>query len=299
MPEKVSANFLTRFFINRINKKWRKEKIHFDSEDYENLCEAYWTKAKHNVLSIELTEEETNSLVKQCKTKGVTVNSALTMAFVGAQQIILGSTNETSKLAIAGNLRGRLPVPAGEEMGFYAAAVTLDYSYYGDKGFWENAKELNKKVRPLYTNKNLFKEGLTWLYLDPSIPEAINFKKLGKLVKSNQSRYRKISEFSRRNDVVTSIMKREKIESLDKVIMGAAVTNLTRMDFPRTYGRLELDRLIMNPGGAFPLFNINLVLGAVTCSDKLSLLLEYDENRVSTAVMTRIKEKAMELLRDS
>lgn len=30
------------------------------------------------------------------------------------------------------------------------------------------------------------------------------------------------------------------------------VTNLTRMDFPRKYGELELDRLIMNPGGAIP-----------------------------------------------
>ena len=78
--------------------------------------------------------------------------------------------------------------------------------------------------------------------------------------------------------------------------MGTAVTNLTRMDFARTYGTLELDRLIMQPGGAFPLTNVNLVLGAVTCAGKLSLVIEYAEQAVDTQTMTRVKDKAMEFL---
>ncbi len=40
---------------------------------------------------------------------------------------------------------------------------------------------------------------------------------------------------------------------LDPIFKGTAVTNLTSLDFPKTYGSLELDRLIMPPGGAFPL----------------------------------------------
>ena len=78
--------------------------------------------------------------------------------------------------------------------------------------------------------------------------------------------------------------------------MGTAVTNLTRMDFPREYGPLQLDRLIMKPGGAFPLVNVNLVLGAVTCSGKLSLILEYAEQSVDTETMGQVKDKAMTLL---
>jgi hypothetical protein len=38
-----------------------------------------------------------------------------------------------------------------------------------------------------------------------------------------------------------------------RVFMGTAVPDLIRMDFPRKYGALELDRLIMKPGGGFPL----------------------------------------------
>jgi hypothetical protein len=74
------------------------------------------------------------------------------------------------------------------------------------------------------------------------------------------------------------------------------VTNLTRMGFPRMYGTLELDRLIMNPGGAFPLANVSLVLGAVTCSGKLSLVLEYAEETVDTRTMRKVRDRAMEFL---
>ena len=296
MPKGVSLNPVVKFFLNRVNKRWQKEKIHFDQEDYRDLNEAYWMKAQHKIISIELSESQTRSLVERCREEEVTVNSALTTAFVGAPQIVQGRSKELSSTAIAGSLRDRLRKPAGEEMGFFAGAVTLDYSYDERKGFWENARRLNQRVQPLYTNKKLFEEGLKWCHLAPGYLEAMNFKKLGELVPTHLSRHEKLSAFSKRDDVVSSILKREKMETLDKVFMGTAVTNLTRMDFPRKYGDLELDRLIMNPGGAFPLSNVNLVLGAVTCSGKLSLVVEYEEGTVDTDTMTQIKDKAMEFL---
>jgi NRPS condensation-like uncharacterized protein len=296
LPKGVSLNPIMKFLINRINKRWQKEQIHFDQEDYKNLNKSYWETANHQIISIELTENQTSSLVQRCRNEKVTVNSALTAAFVGAQQIVQGNRKDLSSLGIAGNLRDRLEKPAGEEMGFFAGVVTLDYSYDEKKGFWDNARSFNKKVQPLYTNKNLFKEGLGWCYLGPGILEAINFKKLGGLVPKDFSRYEKLFSFSRRDDVVSSILKREKMQSLDRIIMGTAVTNLTRMDFPRKYGGLELDRLIMNPGGAFPLSNVNLVLGAVTCSGKLSIVIEYEERTVNTETIIKIKETAVEFL---
>ena len=78
--------------------------------------------------------------------------------------------------------------------------------------------------------------------------------------------------------------------------MGTAVTNLTRLDFPIKYGALELDRLIMKPGGGFPLASVNLVLGAVTCAGKLSLVIEYVEDNIERGTMERIKEKALDYL---
>lgn len=296
IPENVSANAVVRFFINRMNRKWEGEKVVFDQEDYLSLNEAYWTRYSHQLLSVELSEAQTSALVDRCRSEGVTVNSALAAAFVGAQSVVQGEKPYHSSIGVGGSLRDRLEEPAGEVMGFYAGVVSLKWKYDGSRGFWENARRLHGKVRPLYTNKNLFGDALVWSYLDPTILEAINFKRIGGLVPEHLSRYEKLSAFSRRDDVVSSLLKREKMDSLDRIAMGTAVTNLTRLDFPREYGTLELDRLIMKPGGAFPLVNVNLLLGAVTCSGKLSLVLEYVESNVSIRTMGEIRDKALEFL---
>ena len=87
------------------------------------------------------------------------------------------------------------------------------------------------------------------------------------------------------------------MDSLDTKLLGPAITNLGRLDFPTRYGSLELVRLIMPPGGAFPLAQVNLVVGAVTCSGKLSLIVRYAQEAVGTATMAAIKDQAMAYLR--
>jgi len=276
LPEDVSLNGIVRFLIERINRKWEGDSIFFDQEDYRNLNEAYWASFQHNILSVELSEAQTSELVDRCRKNGVTVNSALATAFLGAQHVVQGDRPYHSSIGVAASLRDRLRRPVGEAMGFYAGIVTPKFKYSGRIGFWENASRFHKKVRPLFTNKNLFDDFLPWCYLEPAVLEAVNFKKLGGLVAPHRSRYGKLSAYSRQDDVVLSLLKRDKRESLDRIFMRMAVTNLTRMDFPRAYGPLELDRLIMQPGGAFPFFpfaNIGLVLGAVTCAGNSAWLL--------------------------
>ena len=296
IPEDVSLNGVVRFLISRMNKKWERDRILFDQEDYRDLLEAYWMHYSHQMLPVELSEVQTSGLVDRCRTEGVTVNSALTAAFLGAQVLVQGNRPHHASIGVAASLRDRLRDPAGQVMGFYAGVAQLQYKYDRKDGFWDNARRLHDKMRPLFNNKILFKDPLMWCYLDPTILEAINFKKLGGLVPKHSPRYQKLSAFSTRQDVVLSVLKRDKMESLDRIAMGTAVTNLTRLDFPRHYGTLELDRLLMKPGGAFPLANVNLVLGAVTCSGKLSLVIEYAEEAVDTATMERIKDQAMEFL---
>jgi NRPS condensation-like uncharacterized protein len=295
-PADVSPSGLVKFFVNRINQKWEAEKIFFDQLDYQALNDAYWNNFHHELFSIELSEDQTSSLVEMCRKEKVTVNSALTAAFIGAQVEVQGKQPFHLSSGIAGNLRDRLPSPAGESMGFYAGVVRPKCKYDGRKRFWENARNIHQKIKPLFTNKNLFNDFLSWLYLDPAILEAINFKKLGGLVSTENPRHQKLSDFNLRDDVVLAILKRDKMESLDRKIMGTAVTNLTRLDFPRTYGPLELDRLIMHPGGAFPLVNVNLVVGAVTCSGKMSLIIEYCEEAINSNTIERIKNKVVEFL---
>jgi hypothetical protein len=298
MPEEMSLNAIAKFFVKRINTKWQAERVFFDQQDYEDLNQAYWANYTHHMLPVELSEAQTTALVERCRAGKVTVNSALTAAFVGAQVMVQGDSPDHAKVGVGASLRDRLPHPAGETMGFYAGAATLKFKYDTRKGFWDNARKFHRQVQPRYSNKLLFQDPLAWCYLDPSILEAIHFKRLGGLVPARASRHQKLYTFSQRDDTVLGVLKRQKIDDLEQKSMGTAVTNLTRMDFPRQYGSLELDRLIMNPGGAFPLVTVNLVVGVVTCSGKLSLLLEYAEQAVDTDTMVKVKDRAMSFLLD-
>jgi NRPS condensation-like uncharacterized protein len=296
IPEDVSVNAVVRFFINRTNKKWEADKTIFDQEDYRNLNEAYWTHYSHQLLCVELSEAQTLALVDRCRNEEVTVNSALATAFAGAPTVVQGKKPHHPSIGVAGNLRDRLQRPVGEVMGFYAGLVRLEFKYSSGNKFWENARRFHRKVGPLYNNKNLFGDLLTWTYLEPTIVESINFKLIGGLVPRQSSRYQKLSAFSTRDDVVLSLLKRDKMDSLDRISMGTAVTNLARLDFPKECGALELDRLIMKPGSAFPLATVNLVLGAVTCAGKLSLVVEYVEANVDIKTMEKIRDKALDFL---
>jgi NRPS condensation-like uncharacterized protein len=279
-----------------MNQKWAEETVFFDDEDYKILTQTYWDNINHAFFSIELSEAETSALVARCKEENVTVNSALTAAFAGAQSFVEGNKPYHAALAVGVSFRDRIPNPAGEGMGYYAGAVELKFKYNHKRSFWENARKFHKIIQPKFTNKVLFKDILNWLYLEPTIFEAMNFKKLGGLVPQDSTRHEKLAAFSKKEDIVLKLLQRDKIESLETKLWGTAVTNLGRLDFPKTYGALELDRLIMQPGGGIPLANVNMVLGAVTCSGKLSLVVEYAEEAVDTGTMEKTKDKALEFL---
>lgn len=296
LPGDVSQSGLAKFLINRMNQKWAQESVFFDHEDYLILTKTYWDNYSHELYSVELSEEQTSTLAARCRKENITVNSALTAAFSGAQGFVEGEKPYHARIVVAANLRDRIPNPAGEGMGMYAGGVVLKFKYNHKRSFWENARKLHRKIQPKLTNKVLFGDILNWLYLEPTIFEAMHFKKLGSLVPLDSTRYEKLSSYSKKEDVVLRILKRDNIDSLETKLWGTAVTNLGRLDFPKTYGALELDRLIMQPGGGIPLANVNLVLGAVTCSGKLSLVVEYAEEAVDTRAMERIKDKAMEFL---
>ncbi|MGD9405643.1 MAG: condensation domain-containing protein [Anaerolineae bacterium] len=296
LPDDVSQPRLVKFLIGRMNRKWAQEAVFFDQEDYEILTKAYWDHYHHDLLSIELSEAETTALVARCRQEKVTVNTALTAAFSGAQSFVQGEQPYHAKTVIAADLRDRLPHSPGEGMGMYAGGAELKLKYDHRRGFWENARQFHRRIQPAITNKKLFGAILNWLYLDPTISEAMSFKKLGGLVPSDSPKYEKLSAFGERDDVVLRLLQQDKLETLEAKYWGTAVTNLGRLEFPTRYGALELDRLIMQPGGGIPLANANLVLGGVTCCGKLSLVVEYAREAVASATMEQIKDKAMECL---
>lgn len=299
MPNEVSLNPIVRYAIRRINRKWDADPVYFDQQDYGLLTEAYWQTYDHQLTAIELSQAETTELVERCRREQVTVNTALTAAFATAESIVLGDRQYEPKLGVAADLRSRLRPPVGEVMGFYAGVATHSYKHNSNAGFWDNARTLHETLPGGYADEALFKEPLTWSLLSPAILDAMNFKKLGGLVPQEAPGSAKLRDFSQRNDVVRGILKRDKMESPDHVFMGTAITNLARLDFPTTYGPLELERMIMKPGGAFPLASVNLVVGVATAAGRLSLALEYVKNNIDSETIGPIIETALDFLMDN
>ena len=296
MPEDLKQSGIAKFFMKRINKKWIESKIDFDQADYQAITEAYWTHYSHPLLLIEFNESETEKLVSRCREENTTVNSALSSAFSGAVSSVKGEHENQPRIVVAADLRDRIPHSPGESLGVYAGGLDFKFNYDHNIGFWENARVFHGKATSLYTNKNLFKEQLTWSYLHPTLSEAMTFKKAGSLVPPESAQYQKLHSFSQREDVVQSILKREMLEDFDAVFVGTAITNLTRLDIPASYGELELERVIFKPGGAFPLSNIHLLVGAVTCAGKLTLTLEYSDIHFDENGIQAVKEKALSFL---
>lgn len=292
-PADVSQSFIVKAVIKRMNRKWAEKSVYFDLQDYRTLNQAYWDNYDHELFSIELSEEDTSRLVARCKIENTTVNSALTAAYSGAQLSVQGKQDYHARIVVAASLRDRVPKSPGEGMGMYAGGVNLKFDYNPSRGFWANAREFNQMFRAAYTNKNLFSDINNWLYLDPTILDAIPFKELGGLVPGDTERYQKISGFRKQEDVVARILKQDGLDSLSTKLWGTAVTNLGRLDFPTSYGALRLERMIFQPGGGVPLANVNLVLGAVTCAGKLSLVVEYAPQAVEPSTVEAINAAAL------
>ncbi len=81
---------LKRATIWLLNKKWRKNPFLFSHQDFLDIHQAYWQKKVYRFVLLELSREETATLNQRCRENGITINSALTMAFIKAYQDVLG-----------------------------------------------------------------------------------------------------------------------------------------------------------------------------------------------------------------
>jgi len=293
IPVELQQNWLIKKVITKMNNKFNEERVYFSFDDYKELHKAYWENYIHKMITIELSEEQTASIIESCKSQKVSVNSAISTAIIGAQQLTLDYKLH-KRNSIAVSIRDKIPHNPGEGMGFYAGSIDIPFVYNVKKDIWKNAIKFHKKVKSNFTIKNIFKNIFNWCYLEPGIMESIHFKILGTLFKNQDND--KLYSYSKREDVVASILQREKMNSLNNKIMGTAITNLGNLNFSEKFGELQLDSIIMNPGGAFPLTMVEIVASVVTTSKKMTILLEFEENRISQNRAQDIKNQFMKLL---
>lgn len=290
-PTDVTPSKTILFAINKMNKMWQKKKVIFDEEDLDNIFRAYWENFDFKIIPVELNKKQTSDLSELCRQHGVTINSALNMAFLAARYEIRGHfKGGRQNILIPVNTRERYKKPVGDHFGLYAAGFQFKMTYNPKIDFWENVKLFTRKVREKLDINQVFKMVALMGLMDKSLTESQSFSFLGKFVPSNYSRYEKIHSFSNDEKNIANKMIKKKIAK----VPGLSITNLGLLDYPSKYGSLELERFIFVTSTS-PM--MELVISAVTVSGRLTFAINYIEETTDTPTMQEIKKKALEYLK--
>jgi len=272
VPSPPSIRPILRKIIKLMNKRWEKKNIRFDHNDMKRLHRVFWEQnADRKLLTWIISEEMTKALVSRSREEKVTVNTALWTAFLAAQydvQAPLKSYHQRSGMAV--NTRDKLLVPVGESFGFYASSLTVRLNYTPRKDFWENAINIHNSIRTELEKTELFRMLIADL-LSPSLLDSLYFSKY-RLVKSRIS------------NILLKMM------NFNKVTYGYSITNVGRIDIPSVYGQLRLDSVY----GPAVYSDVNeKLIGVITVGDRISFMMTYNENNVSTDNAKHIRDAAI------
>jgi NRPS condensation-like uncharacterized protein len=289
-PMDIKIGKAIGFAIKKMNELWKKNKTLFDEEDEDNIFRAFWDNYNLQIISVELTEEETSDLVEICRHNGVTVNSALNTAILAARYSVRGPfKGGRQNIMVPVNTRKRYKNPISDYVGVYVSGFNFKFSYNPKKDFWENAIIFNDKAKENLYIEKIFKFAAITELVDQTMVDARQFTFFGQLVPSTFSRYEKIHTYS--NDTKNIANKRAKKQIPN--FPGLAITNLGQLDYPTKYGSLELDRFIFITSGT-PY--IELVVPVVTVAGRLTFTINYLEETTDTSTMESIKDQALKYL---
>lgn len=265
------------FSIDRINNKWRKNPVFFDHEDYLSIHNAYANKYQYGTVIMELDKFQTRNLTDVCREHGVTVNSALTTALVAAfQELYEGGNGQLKKIVIPLDLRRRMNPPMEDVFCLLVGSVESSFRYRSERSFWSNVHELHHKFVDKIEKGDFFDSALMMELIDPTLADVIvSFSLLARDVPPGDLKYEKMSAFANDSRNVANSMANRFLKSLP----GIVNTNLGRLDFPETYGPLELETMYFAPAASI---NVPLIVGALGINGKLTATFNYLEPKDSS-----------------
>lgn len=273
MPVSVSKNLVSRMMLKLLNRNWERREITFDAADFRDLHRAFWEEHEGHILAWALTEAQTSELVARCRAEEVTVNTALTTAFVIAQNEVEAAHERLDRVVISVDFRERLTRPVGEAFAFYASAVRPRLEYERGTPFWSAARAFHAQIRQLLTDENIF-ESQQLSAFSPSLLDALFFAKQGKL-----------------DDKLANRMVERM--GIGEVNTSLVVTNLGRLGFSADYGPLSLEALY---GPYVYSDTIEKYLGVITVNGRMHLTLCSGSTIIDNEMVEAVRDAAMDHL---
>jgi len=262
IPPGIKESFLAKIFISSMNNKWMKKNIQFSQKDYNRMHESFWKKRQTGVIVETITKDDFSPFLNQCRLKECSVNSAIYVAFLLAQLQVQQELNERVLIPI--DLRGYLSPPLENVFGYYASALVIKNVVDGKNGFWDSVRKFDKEVKRSKRMKNIFSFINTALF-EPSLLDAAIFAQNGMI---NDKQALKLSD-----------------QIFNKLGTQLMVSNLGKIDIPKSYGELELLDIVP------PILisgNTQKVIELATFNEHMNFSITHDPNIVSTKVIKDI-----------
>jgi len=214
IPKKAGLNPLLKLMISMTNVRWRKIKRVFKYSNYRGMFTSFWDKKDTEILKGCISGDELNALIDKCKQNNVTVNSAITTAFIKA-------SGERSDVGLAASIR-----PQGfEGMANFATGISIQYTYDDSRSFWENVSYVHELIYRKLENPSKKYFILNFMAsLDPTLVDAAYLSAEGCL---DNNLARKAADMFGYTGNPKSI----------------SITNLTRTDIPQSFGNYTLSDL--------------------------------------------------------
>lgn len=264
-PRNSELPFFYKLYAKRFNRRWNKNACNFNWEDYEKIHKTYWKNRSSNIVYRSFTVEEVNIIRKKAKTVGVSVNSFITTAFLGANP-------GNGCIGMAVDIRK----DHNRAMSNQASGISVDYHYSPRLSFEENARIVHKKV-----HKKLDRPVMRWFILrflplfEPTLLDSVLFAAYDLCQNRTSLKLAEVMEY-----------KGEKTREL-------GVTNLGRLDIPDTYGDYGVKELLFIP----PVVSYaKHIVGVATMKDGMRISYHF-MNDSDKEEEEKFFERAMEYLR--
>jgi NRPS condensation-like uncharacterized protein len=275
--EPVKIGFLPKLVLGHFDKAWKKQKTVFFENDYKKIYSNFWNQEKLNIATQTIDENSLNSLVLSCRDKGITINSAVSTAFIIAQNVIQNVFHHFSKTGIAVNLRNRMANSPGEGMGLFAGGCSVGAKYSKNKSFWTLAREFDIEAKRLLAKGNSIYDMLLFNLVDQSLIDGVYFHLFGNFENKTVALFTKLLHF-------------------DKKAPGLGVTNLGRVEIPQVYGSYKLDTLFFVPPN---IPSGEKILGIITIGGRMNITLSCLESSLDAITTKKVLEYAIACLKKS
>lgn len=264
-PENSQVPFFYRLYAKRINRRWNKNACSFNWEDYKRIHSKYWENRSSNIIYRSFTAEEVHILREKAKSLGISVNSYIATAFLGANP-------ENGCIGMAVDIRE----DHNRIMSNQASGISVDHHYSPRLSFEKNAKTVHKKVR-----RKLDRPVMRWFILrflplfEPALLDSVLFAAYDLYQNRISLKLAEIMGY-----------KGEKTREL-------GITNLGRLDISDTYGDYGVKDLLFIP----PVVSYaRHIIGVVTMGDGMRISYHF-MNDSDKEEEQKFFERAMEYLR--